>query len=225
MLPHDSAHRSPSADHLSANGEQKRKRKIFSCYNCRRMKLRCDRIVPICGRCQGSGNAASCVYDSPTRYSEEKTFPSTENVGKDNFDKIQRPESYGNPLRHGRPYGFPAFSQQDVAATKAGSHDTTSTMDNSKGLFYSIGSFDPASESMTGVHAPDEEYVLFRGKGFNTRYFGASDPLSVVSTSPSILKIVCIFQSLTLHHCTHLSLVIQDASLKRNIRCYQLSKH
>ncbi|KAF2757204.1 hypothetical protein EJ05DRAFT_477420 [Pseudovirgaria hyperparasitica] len=53
-----------SQGHVSTEAEpQKRKRKALSCYDCKRRKLRCDRITPACGRCTASGKADSCRYD------------------------------------------------------------------------------------------------------------------------------------------------------------------
>jgi hypothetical protein len=39
----------------------------------------------------------------------------------------------------------------------------------------------------------DKKPILFQGRSFATEYFGPSNPFSVVSTTPSILKSVCIF--------------------------------
>lgn len=41
---------------------------LSSCEPCRRAKLRCDHIVPTCGRCRRKDKAAACVYRrNPTR--------------------------------------------------------------------------------------------------------------------------------------------------------------
>src|ERR1700712_1744722 len=64
MLAHTPIRRSTSPDFASVNTDQKRKRKTFSCYDCRRKKLRCDRLYPTCGRCQSAGRASSCAYES-----------------------------------------------------------------------------------------------------------------------------------------------------------------
>ena len=52
--------RSP-VDETSAS---KRRRIAFSCLECRRRKLKCDRTFPACGRCQKGGHPNTCTYDS-----------------------------------------------------------------------------------------------------------------------------------------------------------------
>jgi hypothetical protein len=44
------------------------------------------------------------------------------------------------------------------------------------------------SASRTVTTPAHEEHALYRGKGFDARYYGPSNPLSIVATSPSILK-------------------------------------
>ena len=41
---------------------KKRKRKTYSCIDCRRRKLKCDREQP-CGRCQKEGHPQTCVFN------------------------------------------------------------------------------------------------------------------------------------------------------------------
>ncbi|KAL2783871.1 hypothetical protein BJX66DRAFT_330354 [Aspergillus keveii] len=59
-----------SADAPIQGGEppQKRRRKIWSCNECRRRKVHCDRSLPVCSGCSKSRRAARCVYieDEPT---------------------------------------------------------------------------------------------------------------------------------------------------------------
>ena len=50
---------SPEMPHV-----RKRKRKALSCVDCKRRKLKCDRMYPACGRCIKGGYAHSCQYTS-----------------------------------------------------------------------------------------------------------------------------------------------------------------
>lgn len=43
---------------------RKRRRKALSCVDCKRRKLKCDRMYPACGRCIKGGYAQSCQYSS-----------------------------------------------------------------------------------------------------------------------------------------------------------------
>lgn len=40
----------------------KRRRKIWACIECRKRKVQCDRQQPACGKCELTGQAASCQY-------------------------------------------------------------------------------------------------------------------------------------------------------------------
>ncbi|CAN9425947.1 unnamed protein product [Alternaria alternata] len=40
-----------------------KKRKVLSCYACRNRKMKCDRVFPVCGRCQKTGRGHECTYD------------------------------------------------------------------------------------------------------------------------------------------------------------------
>ncbi|KAL2823323.1 hypothetical protein BDW59DRAFT_148977 [Aspergillus cavernicola] len=46
----------------SAQSVRKRRRPAYSCAECRRRKVRCDRVTPCCGQCGALGLASSCVY-------------------------------------------------------------------------------------------------------------------------------------------------------------------
>lgn len=47
----------------------KRKRKTYSCIQCRQQKLKCDRATPTCGRCVAAGHASACSYENAGRES------------------------------------------------------------------------------------------------------------------------------------------------------------
>ena len=51
---------------------QKRKRKAFSCVDCRRRKLKCDREHPACSRCTKAGHADTCRYGSRSGDEEDE---------------------------------------------------------------------------------------------------------------------------------------------------------
>ncbi|KAJ5195465.1 uncharacterized protein N7498_008903 [Penicillium cinerascens] len=51
---------------------------LSSCEPCRRSKLRCDHLVPTCGRCRRTRKAAACVYrPNPTRTASSTTESAT----------------------------------------------------------------------------------------------------------------------------------------------------
>lgn len=50
----------------------KRKRKTYSCVQCRQQKLKCDRATPTCGRCVAAGHASACSYENAGRESNHR---------------------------------------------------------------------------------------------------------------------------------------------------------
>lgn len=58
-LPHS---QNDSQEHQHQSGTR-RKRKALSCLDCRRRKLKCDRVFPACSRCIKGGIADTCTYD------------------------------------------------------------------------------------------------------------------------------------------------------------------
>ena len=46
----------------SASRARKRRRKVWACSECRRRKLQCDRLQPVCSRCVATGQQSSCTY-------------------------------------------------------------------------------------------------------------------------------------------------------------------
>lgn len=53
-------------DSNSSSGIRKRRRPAYSCVECRRRKVRCDRTIP-CRQCKAH-NAPSCTYTESYRY-------------------------------------------------------------------------------------------------------------------------------------------------------------
>ncbi|CAN9392682.1 unnamed protein product [Alternaria alternata] len=47
----------------SSQRRTSKKRKVLSCYACRNRKMKCDRVFPVCGRCQKTGRGHECTYD------------------------------------------------------------------------------------------------------------------------------------------------------------------
>jgi len=62
LVPPEPRARSPPDD--STSGDRKRRRKVLSCFTCRRRKLQCDRVSPTCGRCKSAGQCR-CLNTVP----------------------------------------------------------------------------------------------------------------------------------------------------------------
>lgn len=60
--------RKPSPTPKPSNGEKKvirRNRASYSCHNCRRRKIKCDKVHPVCGACRSTHER--CVYNDNSR--------------------------------------------------------------------------------------------------------------------------------------------------------------
>ncbi|KAJ5786919.1 uncharacterized protein N7503_012131 [Penicillium pulvis] len=66
----NSERRSSSARGPLAGGKQiTRNRASYSCHTCRRRKVKCDKVHPICGNCAKTG--AECLYDASSQKREQ----------------------------------------------------------------------------------------------------------------------------------------------------------
>jgi hypothetical protein len=64
-------------------------------------------------------------------------------------------------------------------------------------------SFNPTGLNFESANSSTPETMLYVGKGFNTRFYGASNPLSIVSTSPAVLQNVSLSQASKRPECTY----------------------
>ncbi|KAF2440990.1 hypothetical protein P171DRAFT_419065 [Karstenula rhodostoma CBS 690.94] len=164
----ESRDNSPDA---SAEKRASKKRKVLSCYACRNRKMKCDRVYPICGRCQRTGRADQCTYDP--RLLE---------------DIPVNGDGYADP---------PSFVQHDSPPSGAGSSDLVSWKLRVQERRLEQLENKLAAQSGAGVHAYDlspshfhdfkadetrmHEEMMFRGKAFKTRFYGSTCPLSALT--------------------------------------------
>jgi hypothetical protein len=112
MLAQSSFHRASSSEYPSTSvAEPVRKRKTFSCYACRRKKLRCDKLTP-CSRCSKSGS--NCVYDSRPADSYDYVVRSASRPANvDNFNKPQPMANFSNGIGSHGNFDMP-FAGGDI---------------------------------------------------------------------------------------------------------------
>ncbi|KAF2239068.1 hypothetical protein EV356DRAFT_161994 [Viridothelium virens] len=175
----------------------KRKRKAFSCYDCRRRKLKCDREHPACSRCRKAGHADTCRYGSGSNDEDEEDDNDNENE--------EQTVTPGTAQIH---------SARASLAPKTGKPILNGTSDRSNGQTKRIAQLEhrlamlegksTAPAPMTGRVEPnipsnpvssadtktadstkrefmsmlrgraDQESMIFRKKGFKTQYYGSS---------------------------------------------------
>lgn len=187
-----------------------RKRKVLSCYDCRRRKMRCDRESPSCGRCRKAGLADTCFYDRQPAPVARKGDKATRNdmAKTKGVDIHPKPSALpalsayqgttGGPLNPA-PGNQPPVNLSHinplVALSKARENEI-SRLENrlsileanvTPGTWQGHGEIASATEmgegipsSPRGSSAPPET-VIFRGKNFGTQYYGGSNPTSLIA--------------------------------------------
>lgn len=176
----------------------KRRRIAFSCLDCRRRKLRCDRVFPSCSRCQKSGKPGSCTYDSgaiesaPTHFSEERNRPRD----------FSTANSYAASRTVPRlPSVAPSFVADDGVERRprTPSADTTARLyaqdERIRQLEYRIIGLEKAAHAIRSLERTqaevelysdsrtvvDKEAMIYRGKSFKTQFYGATHHMSYLS--------------------------------------------
>ncbi|KAK3073318.1 hypothetical protein LTR53_005220 [Teratosphaeriaceae sp. CCFEE 6253] len=183
-----------------AGSDRKRRRKVLSCYDCRRRKLQCDRVMPACGRCTKAGQAGDCLYvDDAT-----DVVASDRASGRGPFDgHISRPiqqaaAPVGDSLAR-LEYQERRIKQLEAALAHTGH---TQTIDVVQQLKVSKLPLTPesmmATAEQTGGTVTDRETMLLRGKSFKTQFHGTTHPSSLIAhipvSTPLIVRSVDIEQ-------------------------------
>lgn len=181
MLSSPSPRVSPAPNQTQSSG-QKRKRKAYSCYDCRRRKLKCDRELPCCGRCQKAGLASSCSYDVRSIESRHEPF-----IKPDATTPQRAPEWSSNPAPQARQFpGVESISRLEASQTSGtwqlmGSMSTLRDSEQRPAVKADIEKVltSPRYETPT-------ETIIFRGENFKTQYYGGSNPTSVIAHFPEL---------------------------------------
>ena len=168
----------------------KRRRIAFSCLDCRRRKLKCDRLLPSCSRCQNGGHPESCTYNS------------------DAVESAIQTRDFSTADGHGAPRTAPrlpsvarSFAADQGQQTRSRPHldDTTARLyaqeERIRQLEYRIIGLERATHGVRNPEitqveqksysypraAVDKETMIFRGKHFKTQFYGASHDHSYLS--------------------------------------------
>ncbi|KAF2033867.1 hypothetical protein EK21DRAFT_57810 [Setomelanomma holmii] len=159
----------PDRDGSPGAKRTSKKRKVLSCYACRNRKMKCDRVYPICSRCQKTGRADQCTYDP--RLLDDLTNsngfqadgPSTSFAGPES--SMQEHGSAPTPLEALQWKARAQARRIEELERKLAANDN----DNNPSRFRSLNPEDPGQK----------EEMMLRGKGFKTQFHG---PTSVMST-------------------------------------------
>lgn len=170
-------------------GDSKKKRKVRTCYNCRRRKVQCDQAVPACGRCVKGGQAEDCVYLDDMA----DTLSCHVQVAA-KYDAEPRRASAGAVTDHNR------CSQELDSLLSRLEYQERRTKELEEELSSIRQGLTSGSEqtslipgplisrsNITGSENPTElEKRLVKGKSFKTRFYGPSYPESLIAYIPGL---------------------------------------
>jgi Fungal Zn(2)-Cys(6) binuclear cluster domain len=185
--------------------KSKRTRKRFACFFCHEKKLRCDRIHPVCGRCQQVGNV--CNYQWTSLAHDRSSIQDFGNSPSLGFINIPQRSN----LPYNRLWCMPESSvshSNDVLPCTldeqtARIQPTTTFLESRGGLSNESG-FSPCSNYRTLVDRPKlssanetshspAQAIFYKSTGSRVQFHGSSSAMSVISSTPIILKQVCYF--------------------------------
>ena len=178
----------PHSPDAASGGERKRRRKVLSCYDCRRRKLQCDRAMPACSRCTKADQTANCLYIDDAAGSQIR-----------NPDPVSQPCNETLPSTLDNYYGHPPKSLvasgdllsklkyqerriRELEATLAQTNHSLTQQSRTTKLPLTPESID--CDVGERVNATDRETVLLRGKSFKTQFHGISYPGSLIAYIP-----------------------------------------
>jgi hypothetical protein len=168
----------------------RRNRAILSCNDCRRRKLKCDRLSP-CNRCIKGGIAESCAYgpdahsvppeeleDRPSK-KPKKTHKATRSsslelvhISKDERDGLGRNNAETRPdtaaqTRLEQLERDIAFLQQHIPSQAQESRDQVDFLAN--------------SPEMKGIGRSAVGMGMLKGRAFATHFYGPSSAMSIIA--------------------------------------------
>jgi hypothetical protein len=174
----------------STGGDRKRRRKVLSCYDCRRRKLHCDRVMPACGRCVKAGQESSCVYSEDAT---EPPFRSEKYTGLEeratSIAEHAVVPSYSDTPLVDLPtrvkYQERRIQQLEAALARASHHPETTKSRHFDALRLPLTP-ESIQDSGLGANVNDRETMLLRGRSFKTQFSGTTHPLSLIAHVPEL---------------------------------------
>ncbi|KAM0704913.1 hypothetical protein Q7P35_007700 [Cladosporium inversicolor] len=181
--------RSPPDD--GASGDRKRRRKVLSCYDCRRRKLQCDRVMPACGRCVKAGQESSCEYseDASDPLFRSSKPPNPEHSGNSTVDPDSAssyPDVPLNDLPTKMKYQERRIQQLEAALARTTPNRPEATAARQFEVLKHPLTPESVHDSGLGSNINDRETMLLRGRAFETQFSGTTHPLSLIAHVPEL---------------------------------------
>ncbi|KAF2721328.1 hypothetical protein K431DRAFT_294368 [Polychaeton citri CBS 116435] len=179
-----------SPDDHGTGPERRRRRKVLSCYDCRRRKLQCDRAQPACSRCTKSGNTANCFYmDDPHDVATGRDLDAS------HASPIEVPTSSHNTTS-ARPDGVPRpdpdlvsrLHWQERRIKQLESNLTSHRIGTGPPQTVRELPPTPASPALAETQTPaqDGNSIILRGRSFKTQFYGTTHPGAFVAHLPEL---------------------------------------
>jgi len=169
----DAESRDNSPEHEGSPGGKRtsKKRKVLSCYACRNRKMKCDRVYPVCGRCQKTGRADQCTYDP--RLLEDVTGNNGVHMDGHTTTLTHR-ENATQDYAHGGP-------SVEALRWKTRAQETR-IEELERKLAARENNSNPSHFNNGNPAEPDiKEEKMFRGKGFKTQFHGSTSVMSSIA--------------------------------------------
>lgn len=167
----ESRDNSPEPDDSPGGKRTSKKRKVLSCYACRNRKMKCDRVYPVCGRCQKTGRADQCTYDP--RLLEDLT--GNNGVHMDgHVAGLAHPENTTQEHSHN-------VSSLDALRWRSRAQEAR-IEELERKLAAKENNSNPSQFKNANPVEPDvQEEMAFRGKGFKTQFNGSTSIMSTIA--------------------------------------------
>lgn len=186
----------PRSPEAASSNERKRRRKVLSCYDCRRRKLQCDRGMPACGRCTKAGQAANCLYiddatDLPVRHADQAAMANAEfSAGpfEGHYTRPMQASGPSNETLSRLEYQDRRIKQLESALAQSVSPSGVPAVQQLKHSRLPLTPESPATiePTVAPINTIDRETMLLRGKSFKTQFHGITHPGSLISYIPEL---------------------------------------
>lgn len=174
----------------------KRRRIALACLDCRRRKLRCDRIYPACTRCQKGGHASSCTYDAgavETNVADgSNQKPQLSTNGYQESERLGVSRNMASPASFVHQYALDT-DESALAGLRAHIYRLENRIvglekaahapqEHPRPRFIDKDCIHRSDSRDAGIaERQEKELMMFRGKSFKTQFYGASHHFSYLS--------------------------------------------
>ena len=167
----DSRENTPELDGSPGSRRTSKKRKVLSCYACRNRKMKCDRVYPVCGRCQKTGRADQCTYDP--RLLEDLT-------GENGIRMAIHTAPSAQQGTENQEYAV-GDTSLEALRWKARAQDRRIEELERKLVVKDDSSKPSHFLDVTPAETVHKEEIMFRGKGFKTQFHGSTSVMSTIA--------------------------------------------